>query len=360
VKEWISIAISAVLGFSVVAVAQTPKEKTIPPAQVAPPPPEQPEGKRTLKLKLQVRSPEHLLVKDGDTIRKGQVIADQVDDRQRLTAQKLEVEESLKRVTDTVILDPIAPLKIPELAPLPVANYQAEEAAIEKARRNSERLGEKAKLQQRMLDLLRTTGGSPEMIEHETVKMGEALAEAEMAIAEYDLAKGKLIKAQADYQKLQYDNSVNISRKIEEQSRSAQIYQQRLSEVGNQKRQKESQVTQLKLQLQSIDDKLSLLAQIKSPYDAQVRRIKAIGQSGNFLEFELILYITNPSPNPNPAPNSSILTTPSPDTSSNGGRRGGTGGRPGTQPGVTEIIPSNKSTKQTGGRVATPDPNEDQ
>jgi len=187
-------------------------------------------------------------------------------------------------------------------------------------------------------------------------------------------AKGKLIKSQADYQKLQYDNSVNFSHRIEEQSRSQQIYQQRLSEVGNQKRQKESQVTQLKLQLQSIDDKLSLLAQIKSPYDAQVRRIKAIGQSGNFLEFELVLFITNLRPNSNPSP---VLTNPnrSPnntstpstdtegDTSTNGGRsggRGGTGGGSRTQPGITEIIPSNKSTKSTGGRTPSPDPNEDQ
>jgi hypothetical protein len=215
VKEWLLIAVSAILGFSAIAVAQTPREKTTPAPQISLPP-EQPEGKRTLKLKLQVRSPEHLLFRDGESIRRGQVIADQIDDRQRLTTQKLEVEESLKWVNESVILDPIAPLKIPELAPLPTPNYQAEEAAIEKAHRNSQRLGERAKLQQRMLDLPRTTGGSPEIIEHETIKLGEALSEAEMAIAEYDLAKGKLIKSQQDYQKLQYENSVNFSHRIEE------------------------------------------------------------------------------------------------------------------------------------------------
>ncbi|MEG4065446.1 hypothetical protein [Microcoleus sp. SVA1_A1] len=351
--QWLSIITCGIISFSAVAIAQTP-EPLPPPAQLQPPP-SSPDSNRTLRLKLQVRAIDHLLVKEGDTIKQGQVIADQIDDRTRLNAQKLSIEESLKRIQDGVILEPIAPLKPPELSAIPNPIYAAEEAAINKAKAILERTTEKAKLQQRMLDLLRTSNALPEMVEHETVKLGEAIAESESAMAEYDLAKGQLLKAQADYQKLQYDHSVNLSRAIEEQSRAAQIYQQRLGEVAEQKRIKESQVSQLKLQLQAIDDKLGLLAQIKSPYDAQVRRIRIIDQVGNFLNVELVLSANtaNTSPNSN---------TFSPITKPGGsGNPGGTGGG-GTSAGSTIATPSPTSEpiESSGGGVEDTDPDEDQ
>ena len=319
----LTILASAFVGFSVVTIAQTsPTNK--PSTIQLPPPPTTSESNRSIKLKLQVRSPDHLLVKEGDTIRKGQVIADQIDDRTRLNTQALELQESLKRTQDSVILDPIAPLRIPELSGLPSPNYAAEEAAIEKSRRVLERTTEKAKLQQRMLDLLKTSNGLPEMIEHESIKLGEAIGEAEVSLAEHDLTKGKLIRAQGDYQKLQYENSVNISRAIEEQSRAAQIYQQRIGEAANQKRIKESQVTQLKLQIQSVEDKLSLLAQIKSPYVATIRRIRIIDQVGNYINYELVLSTTSPSPTEiTPSPSDSILRGGSRGSGGSGGSTGG-------------------------------------
>ncbi|MEG4420799.1 hypothetical protein QUA70_19730 [Microcoleus sp. LAD1_D5] len=359
--QWLSIITCGIISFSVVALAQpSPREiaqtpEPLPPPAILQPPPSSPDANRTLRLKLQVRAIDHLLVKEGDTIKQGQVIADQIDDRTRLNAQKLSIEESLKRIQDGVILDPIAPLTPPALSALPNPTYAAEEAAITKAKTVVERATEKAKLQQRMLDLLRTSNALPEMVEHETVKLGDAIAESEAAMAEYDLAKGRLLKAQADYQRLQYDHSVNLSRAIEEQSRAAQIYQQRLGEVAEQKRIKESQVSQLKLQLQAIDDKLSLLAQIKSPYDATIRRIRIIDQVGNFLNVELVL-----SANTNPSP----ISTPSP-TNGDGGsggftRPGGGGGTGRTGSTTPEISPTSEPLESSGGGIEDVDSDEDQ
>jgi len=314
--QWLSIVTCGIISFAAVSIAQTPSPRLQPPTLQPPPlqpPPSSPNSNRTLRLKLQVRAIDHLLVKEGEFIKQGQVIADQIDDRTRLNAQKLSIEESLKRIQDGVILEPIAPLTPPQLSALPNPVYAAEEAAITKGKNMVERATERAKLQQRMLDLLRTSNALPEMIEHETIKLGESIAESEAAMAEYDLAKGRLLKAQADYQKLQYDHSVNLSRAIEEQSRAAQIYQQRLSQVAEQKRVKESQISQLKLQLQAIDDKLSLLAQIKSPYAASIRRIRIIDQVGNFLNVELVLSADTSDSNSNPrnaSPTSEPLKPP--------------------------------------------------
>jgi multidrug efflux pump subunit AcrA (membrane-fusion protein) len=359
--QWLSIITCGIISFSAVAIAQTPEPLT-PPA-ILQPPPSSPNANRTLRLKLQVRAIDHLLVKEGDTIKQGQVIADQIDDRTRLNAQKLSIEESLKRIQDGVILDPIAPLTPPALSALPNPTYAAEEAAITKAKAILERTTEKAKLQQRMLDLLRTSNALPEMVEHETVKLGEAIAESEAAMAEYDLAKGRLLKAQADYQKLQYDHSVNLSRAIEEQSRAAQIYQQRLGEVAEQKRIKESQISQLKLQLQAIDDKLSLLAQIKSPYDATIRRIRIIDQVGNFLNVELVLSantspVTERSRSASPI---STLSTPNGNGGNAGFTRPGGGGRTGgTGSTTSETSPSSEPLESSGGGIEDVDPDEDQ
>ncbi|NJL90851.1 MAG: hypothetical protein HC916_14460 [Coleofasciculaceae cyanobacterium SM2_1_6] len=357
--QWLSIITCGIISFSAVALAQpSPREIAQTPAPPTPPailqpPPSSPNANRTLRLKLQVRAIDHLLVKEGDTIKQGQVIADQIDDRTRLNAQKLSIEESLKRIQDGVILDPIAPLTPPALSALPNPTYAAEEAQITKAKAILERATEKAKLQQRMLDMLRSSQALPEMIEHETVKLGEAIAESEAAMAEYDLAKGRLLKAQADYQRLQYDHSVNLSRAIEEQSRAAQIYQQRLGEVAEQKRIKESQISQLKLQLQAIDDKLSLLAQIKSPYDAQVRRIRIIDQVGNFLNVELVLSAnTSPSSNTFSTPNNGGGGSGNPG----GARGGGTGG---ISPRTSEISPASEPLESSGGGTTVIDSDED-
>ena len=340
-SPWLSILIFGFVGFSVVSIAQTtapkPSAMTEGSRSGLLPPPSTSETNRTLRLKLQVRLLDHLLVKEGDKITKGQVIADQIDDRTRLDAQKLELAEALKRTQDSVILDPIAPRSVPELAALPNPTYAAEEAAIDKAKRVLERTTDKAKLQQRMLDMLRYSNALPEMIEHETVKLGEAIGESETALAEYDLAKGNLLKAQADYQQLQYQHSVNFAQRIEEQSRSAQLYQQRLSEVANQRRIKESQVSQLKLQIQAIDDKLSLLAQIKSPYEATIRRIRIVDQVGNFLNVELVLSPTSSFPDRSRSePNTSSILR-------------GTGAKPSPQ-----------SPQPTEGRTPITDPDADQ
>lgn len=294
-NQWLVIIISGIISGCTATAQNLPPPPNLPPSQLKPPATGQATEKKSLRLKLQIRDLDHLLVKEGDKIKEGQVVADQIDDRQRLTSQKLEVQESLKRIENGLILEPIAPVKIPELAPLPSPVYMAEEAAIIRAKRNLTRLADKVALQQKMLDLLSTKVGTPpEIIEHETVKLAEAIAEHDTAAADLDLAEGKLLKAQADYQQLEYQHSVNSAQAIEQQSRAAQIYQQQLLESANQLRNKESQLSQLRLQLQSIDEKLSLLAQIKSPYDATIRKIQIIDQVGNFINIELVLSSNKP------------------------------------------------------------------
>ena len=84
---------------------------------------------RTFKISLTVTSPQDLKVKPGDEIALGQVLSDRTTERQRLLAQKKQLEISLKKL-DLPIPEINQPKPIPALSKLPPVSYQQEEANI--------------------------------------------------------------------------------------------------------------------------------------------------------------------------------------------------------------------------------------
>ena len=84
---------------------------------------------RTFKISLTVTSPQDLKVKPGDEIALGQVLSDRTTERQRLLAQKKQLEISLKKL-DLPIPEITQPKPIPALSKLPSVSYQQEEANI--------------------------------------------------------------------------------------------------------------------------------------------------------------------------------------------------------------------------------------
>lgn len=84
---------------------------------------------RTFKISLTVTSPQDLKVKPGDEIALGQVLSDRTTERQRLLAQKKQLEISLKKL-DLPIPEITQPKPIPVLSKLPPVSYQQEEANI--------------------------------------------------------------------------------------------------------------------------------------------------------------------------------------------------------------------------------------
>ena len=84
---------------------------------------------RTFKISLTLTSPQDLKVKPGDEISPGQVLSDRTTERQRLLAQKKQLEISLKKL-DLPIPELTQPKPIPALSKLPPVSYQQEEANI--------------------------------------------------------------------------------------------------------------------------------------------------------------------------------------------------------------------------------------
>ncbi len=84
---------------------------------------------RTIKIHLTLSNPQDLKVKPGDEVTPGQVLSDRTTERQRLLAQKKQLQLSLNKL-DVPIPELIPPEAIPALGKLPPVSYQQEEANI--------------------------------------------------------------------------------------------------------------------------------------------------------------------------------------------------------------------------------------
>lgn len=277
-------------------------------------------SQRLHKMSLELSQPEDLKIAIGDVVSAGQVIADQVAERQKLNIKKEELTLSLKRVEESKIVEPIKisePEKPKEPAPLlalPEISYQQHEAAISKAQSEVKQAEEVLSLKRREIDFIKGIAGiDPAIIEHEQSRIAELENKLENAESELELAEGKLLSAKAERARDEYQHQLNLARRTEEQNQALSFYQKQVSDIQmdyqrqltnfqNEIRERDYQTTQLKLQLSAIDDKISQLAIIRSPYSGQVKRIRFTGQNDNKLNVEVSLIInagntgTNSSP----------------------------------------------------------------
>ena len=147
-------------------------------------------------------------------------------------------------------------------------------------------------LKQRQIDYLRGIQGiDPAILEHESAQLSELQNKLELAQSELDLATGKLETAINRRKQDEYEHQLNLARRVEELNQSQSFYQRQLAEAQESQRIKDYQLTDLKLKLSSVDDKLSQLAVVRSPYSGVIRRVKFTGQNGNKLNIELSLVV---------------------------------------------------------------------
>ncbi|MGL4378444.1 MAG: hypothetical protein ACRCT1_18540 [Microcoleaceae cyanobacterium] len=277
------------------------------------------------KMTLEISEPNDLKVKVGDAVSAAQIIADQDQERKRLTLKKEELRLAIARVESQKIsppqksIDPEKPKEVPELGQLPPFSTAEYEAAISKAELELKRAQNTLDLKQRQIDYLRGLSGiDPAVLEHESTQLNEIQTKLEVAQSELDLANGKLETAKNKRKQEEYQHSLNVARRVEEANQAQSFYQKQLAEnqINYQRqlsayekeiRERDYQLTQLKLQSSSIDDKLAQLAVIRSPYSGQIKRIKFTGQTGNKLNVELSLIVGSStrdrgttSPNSNP------------------------------------------------------------
>lgn len=266
---------------------------------------------RIHKINLEVSEPSDLKVKVGDAVSAAQIIADQDQERKRLTLKKEELRLAIARVESQKIsppqksIDPDKPKEVPELGQLPPFSTAEYEAAISKTELEVKRAQNTLDLKQRQIDYLRgLTGIDPAILEHESAQLTELQSKLEVAQSELDLSNGKLETAKNKRKQEEYQHSLDIARRVEEANQAQSFYQKQvtenqinyqrlLSSYEKELRDRDYQLTQLKLQSSSIDDKLAQLAVIRSPYAGQIKRIKFIGQTDNKLNVELSLIVGN-------------------------------------------------------------------
>ena len=297
---------------------------------------------KRLKINLTINDPADLKIREGDRVTKGQILSDRDLERKRLTRERIGVLLTINKIEKT----PLPTLRVaPELRELPRISYaiaeteiqQAElrfsqaqrnlqmalsydpfitaKANVDKARTGIEQAANEFQLQQRKLDTVNGLKGlPPEMLEHETEKLRQKQSVQETAQAQFDfytaeyrqieaqrsqsigdlqnkvqlsradleVAQARLRQAKEDREAAEYGHRITLARRAEE-SNQAEIA------IANQKLDREFKLSQLQEQLSSIEEKLNGIAQVKSPYNGVIKRIKTQRQADNTLTVTVTL-----------------------------------------------------------------------
>jgi hypothetical protein len=261
------------------------------------------------KISLSVTEPSDLKIKVNSTVSAGQVIADQEGERRRLNQKKRELNLAIERLENQIItkpqkpLEPLPPKVVPPLKQLGDISYQQYEASIEKAKKELERASAELSLKDRQIDYIKGIEGiDPAIIEHELAASAQLEAKAKDGAIEINLAEGKLITAKQERQQKEYQYSLDVAKRIEEANTAQSFYQRQVAEnliayqrqssdYEKEQRERDYRLTQTRLQLSAIDDSISKLSVIRSPYDGTVRRIKFTGQIDNKLGVDISLVV---------------------------------------------------------------------
>jgi len=233
------------------------------------------ESQGRFKIKLSLTAPDDLKVKEGETIVAGQIVADRVKDRTRLTFQR----DGLVREIATLQKQLSSPL--PGVKALPSVDFAEESARIETARQSALELIRQREQQQRKMDVLANLepGEVPEEIRaHEQVVLEEFQRQENQAQAEVQASIGKLSRAKELRRQEEYTHSLEMSK------RAIAI---RDSELKTQ-----AEIADLEARLSQVEISLSQLASVRSPYAGRIQRIKFIGQSDTALTVELYLVVS--------------------------------------------------------------------
>jgi hypothetical protein len=89
---------------------------------------------KPLRLTVTVNDPASLRVREGNTVKQGDILADNFRERSRLTVQKQTIFLQVGKLRDQQLIAPLPSRKLPPLKPLPEVDYIQETAAISQAR----------------------------------------------------------------------------------------------------------------------------------------------------------------------------------------------------------------------------------
>jgi hypothetical protein len=271
---------------------------------------------KTFKFKVTVAAANDLKIRQGDAITQGQTIADRTEERSQLLGQQKQLQLNLEKIKGSKLIEPLAPIKPPQIAAPPPPTYLQFEAQIRQAQIKAQQEQEALDLKQRELDYLKGQKETdPIVFEHELAVQRTLESKREQANEEVSLAQGKLAAAQQQFAYQQYEHTIQAAQRVEQANQANLQYQQQLARHQEQLREKDFQVSQLSLKLGEINERLQAIAVIKAPYPGIVRRIKPTGGNDGRVEFEITLAISPPSPSSGTAQGQGRFTSPAPGSS---------------------------------------------
>jgi hypothetical protein len=296
------------------------------------------DNNRTLRISLTVDDPSFLKVKEGQEVKQGDALIDNLLERQRLERQRKAVVLQIDNLKSKLLPKPFEPKATPPLANLPPANFLEEESAIAQARlrlqqaqsilesrrsllntddpearADAERTEaaariavEKVREQEELIKSMQDLGLKSPVLRHEEAKRKQILSDSEQANSALDQARGrlaasainqhqeleklevslqltrsdlamaesKLETARSNRKLLEYRASIESVQRVEQQNQSNLAYTRQLQEYAQQQRDRDYQLSQLQLSLAGIDDKISQIPVVRSPRSGYIRRVK--------------------------------------------------------------------------------------
>ena len=201
---------------------------------------------KRLNITVNISEPDDLKVKEGEQIKKGDIIADRERERTRLIAQQKQLQLSLDRLKAASITPPAAPQKVPPTMALPPISYLEQEAAVEKTKSAVASIESELELKQQEITYLKSVKNlDPIILEHEQAKLKQLKLNHTSAVREYQLAMGKMQTAKSDRSYKEYQASINTAGRVEEMNQARLNYQRQLAEYEQRLTDREFQVTQL-------------------------------------------------------------------------------------------------------------------
>lgn len=216
--------------------------------QTAPAGDQQQPSRKRHTITVTVSNPEDIKVEKGDRVQVGQVLADRTRERDKLTAQRRQLELAIQR-----LLTPIAPPPPP-----PEPSYAGELAAITSAQ--------------------------------EAIAYYEQVPEPQFRFKDQDLIlsmdsdrvtqRQELARQRMESQQILNGAIANLTEAKAQHQRDLYNYQLQLSRLENEQRDREVEALKLTERLEVLDKQVEELTAVKSPFVGRVRRVEITGQAG--------------------------------------------------------------------------------
>lgn len=247
---------------------------------------------RTIEIGLTLSSPDDLKIEEGDDILAGQALADRVQERKQLEEKLAMLMLNMERISS--VSKPPPPVEIFSIPELPAKDFSSEEMGIAKSQVIL-KIQQKAVENQKNLiaELLRIIPETSDAIAHEQAKLEIEKLREQQARTAIEASKASLESARSKRAYEEYQHA------LEQQKRLIDLQQQQIawqrSQAQYEEAVREQQARQLAatIQIEGINEKLTTLTAVTSPFDGKIRRIRYEAQSDRVMRVVVILDTTD-------------------------------------------------------------------